>query len=594
MSSKPSWQYYKRLGDMSPVRSLAESVLNGQNHSGYPRVASAAEVYEMACAMPNVAVTDLPMDKGTIARLGLPADAKVINDNHGDVIGRSAEARIFYNRISPAEQKALLSLLRESIFELQIDNDLIICEAVVGTHPDMMVKARLIAPEDDAANMFNWLANFSPVASRPDYCESKILDVPDILFVAYPEWVADPDQLERLFPQWFEDPIKHRWHRGCVVIDETNKTVFNLGLRYFGERKKGTLTMAWTAGMDLGAVAAHGSIKEVDFSACKAPYKKRGKQIISFYGLSGSGKSSHGNSLDNGGTLPQGFHTTIAHDDAFQVDYKNRTCYVWEPSLFDKTDSRELDHPDWEYCISTQNMMVCESDGKRLPYGQDVRNNNGRALFSRELLGNVTDSIGFPNHVNWLMKDTTVPPIMKLTNVALATAMGATLMTKRTAAENVSLEEMKKLVFMPFANPFRVYELWRDCVGYKAIFEAGAKCYAWTSGGFGLWKTSDADTTPIPLQTSLTLQTLVLTGQIKWEKHPYIPGAQVPTKAIDKFLPGYYKRYMVSAVKNKDQYIETMEDRFQQRRDYLEASDLKRKPKLLKELLDALVLTTGK
>jgi phosphoenolpyruvate carboxykinase (ATP) len=40
--------------------------------------------------------------------------------------------------------------------------------------------------------------------------------------------------------------------------------------------------------------------------------------------------------------------------------------------------------------------------------------------------------------------------------------MGAALMTQRNRAENVAEDELNKLVFEPFANPFRVYELYRD------------------------------------------------------------------------------------------------------------------------------------
>ena len=587
MASKPSWKYYKRLGEMSPIRALAESVFAGNNASGSVRVISASEAYDLACTQGHVAVTDLPMHPGSIQRLGLAADAKVVNDNHGDVVGRSAEARIFYREAPKPEKDAIEAMLREAVYEMQVTNDLIVGEAVVGTHPDMMFKARLVCPESDASNVFNWLANYTPLAAVPEYEQSKLHNIPDILFVAYPDWQPDHEYLERLYPKWYADQLFHRWFRGCVVVDEKDKTIFNLGLRYFGERKKGTLTMAWTGGMDLGAVAAHGSIKEIDFSETKK-YKKRGKQVISFYGLSGSGKSSHGNSHDNGGTLPEGVKVTIAHDDAFQIDYKNRVCYVWEPSLFDKTDARELDHPDWEYLISTQNMLVCDVDGKVLPYGQDVRNKNGRAIFARELLGDTADCIGFPNHVNWLLKDTTLPPIMRVQDVDLAVAMGATLVTKRTAAENVSAEEMKKLRIVPFANPFRVYELWRDCEGYMEVFKAGANCYVWNAGGNGMWRASDEDQVPIPLQTSLTLHTMVLTGEIQWEPHPYIAGAEVPTKAINKVLPKYYETYDISKAENLDQYLDTLETRFEQRREFLRTSDVSRKPALLKKLVSSL------
>jgi len=572
MASKPSWQYYKRLGDMSRIRALAESVFNGRHSGASPRIVSAAEAYTLACQRPHVTVTDLPMDPGSIKRLGLPSDARVINDNHGTTVGRSAEARVFYQQRDAASRNALEAMCREAIYELQVRHKLIIGEAVLGTHPDMMLKARLICPEEDVFNLFTWYANFSPLAAVPEYETSKLHDIPDILFLAYPEWKSS-------------DP---RWARGAVVVDEVHKTIFNFGLRYFGERKKGTLTMAWTAGMNLGAVAAHGGIKEIDLSGCKG-FEQRGKQVIAFYGLSGSGKSSHSNSLDNEGTLPPGFQRTIAHDDAFQIDYKNKVCYVWEPSLFDKTDARELDHPDWKYLICTQNMLVCEVDGRIVPYGQDARNNNGRAIFAREMLGRVTDSIGFPNSIGWLMRDVTLPPLLKVTNVPLAVAMGATLMTKRTAAENVTEEEMRRLVFVPFANPFRVYPLHEDCVGYQKVFEAGCECYVWNGGGSGFWKSAEADVNKVPLKMSLGLQTAVLCGTLEWEDWDLIPGLQIPTrKSADKIWPGYYETYDPARVENKDAYQTLLRDRFQQRIDFLKGTDVAQKPKLLKNLVGAL------
>jgi len=572
MASNPSWKHYTKLKEMSRLRAIAESLFNNRNDGNSPRYVSAAEAYAMACKLPWVTVTDLPMDKGTIKRLGLPEDAKVFNDNNGMTVGRSADARMFYNRASAADKNKLEGLLREAVYKMQCEHKLVIAEAVVGLDPHLMVKARMIAPESDIANIFHWYANFSPLTSVPEYAKSDILPMQDILFVSFPEWTSN-------------DP---RWAKGCVAVDEEHMTIFNLGMRYFGERKKGTLTMAWTAGMRLGMVAAHAGIKEIDFTRVPE-YAHRGKQVIAFYGLSGSGKSSHTNALDNAGTLPKGFRRRIAHDDAFQIDYKNRVCYVWEPSLYDKTDSRDIDHPDWKYCISTQNMLVVNYNGKIIPAGQDIRNNNGRALFSRELLGKTTNSIGFPNSIGWLMKDSTLPPIMKLTNPDLAVAMGATLMTKRTAAENVSAEEMKKLVFVPFANPFRVYPLYEDCFGYGEIFKSGCECFVWSGGGGGMWDGSDEQLKKVPLEVSLTLQTAVLEGTLEWEDWELVDGAQIPTKAsIEKILPGFYDKYNPRKVPNMEGFVTTLKDRFQQRRDFIAASDISERPELMERLVKSL------
>ena len=118
------------------------------------------------------------------------------------------------------------------------------------------------------------------------------------------------------------------------------------------------------------------------------------------------------------------------------------------------------------------------------------------------------------------MKDSTLPPILKLTSSPLATAMGATLMTKRTAAENVAESEMDKLVFEPFANPFRVYELYKDCQGFMKVLEAGADCYCFNSGEFwGGDKSID-----IPLQVSLRLNTAILCDELEWEEWEILQG----------------------------------------------------------------------
>ena len=52
------------------------------------------------------------------------------------------------------------------------------------------------------------------------------------------------------------------------------------------------------------------------------------------------------------GAMPEGFSKVVLHDDAFQIDLENKLCRVWEPTLFDKTDSRTVDHPDWKYTLA--------------------------------------------------------------------------------------------------------------------------------------------------------------------------------------------------------------------------------------------------
>jgi phosphoenolpyruvate carboxykinase (ATP) len=119
--------------------------------------------------------------------------------------------------------------------------------------------------------------------------------------------------------------------------------------------------------------------------------------------------------------------------------------------------------------------------------------------------------------------------------------------------------------------------------------ENGADVYCFNSRGY--WKESDDVLEAIPLQTSLTMQTAILTDQLEWEKWEMLPGAMIPTKAsVDKVLPGYYDKYLPGARGNLDKYLATLKDRFQQRRDFLSGSDLTERPQLLEEIVKTLQL----
>lgn len=575
MSSKSTYEYYKDdFKKMSPLRASAESLFCHHNDAFRIERVTPRRAYELARSQEGVTTTDMPIYAEAAKRLGLPDGACILNDNHGAIVGRNAGARKFYDRSSTHMRRKLEEIVREAIWNLE-KKELIEGQVVVGLDHDLMLKARMITLKSDANNLWNWYHNFVPYDFyEVQYKHSLPLPLQDILVIADPTWTSSESEFKE----------------GLVVVDPYENLIFSFGMRYFGERKKGTLTLAWTSGMRLGQIACHAGIKEIDFTACEdKKYHPLQKRSVAFFGLSGSGKSSHTNSHDHGGTLPKGFKRTILHDDAFQIDLKDRVCRVWEPTLFDKTDSRGLDHKDWKYCISSQNNAVMEIEGKTRILALDVRNANGRCIFDRDLLGQnaYVNRCNFPYALCWLMKDETLPPILRLADPYLAVAMGATLMTKRTAAENVSLEEMKKLVFEPFANPFRVYELYKDCEGFMKVFESGAHCYTFNSGGF--WGGFEKPEVKIPLATSLRLSTALLCDELQWEKWDMLPGALIPTAAsVDAILPGYSTLYNLKNIPDRKEYETLLSDRFCQRREFLKNSDIKDKPDLLLRLVKAL------
>jgi phosphoenolpyruvate carboxykinase (ATP) len=490
------------------------------------------ELYDLALKQPEVIVTSHPFYKPE--QFGLSQDAKVLASNDGGIVGRTARARRLVRQMGD-DKSEYLKILSEAIYQLNKRKALWL-EAIVGLHPDFMVKANLLSPVSDAKNMFDWGANFAPCLQPWSdlYQQSKQINEPDIMVLADPEW------RDERFPD------------GLVIIDEDENCTALLGLRYFGERKKGTLTLAWTMGTRQNMVACHGGIKTID----KDP-------PIAVFGLSGSGKSSLTNSHDHAGTLKPEEKVTVIHDDAFLIDLDADITVALEPSLFDKTDSVKFKDSTIKYYYSAQNIGVTEMpDGSRLMVLQDMRNDNGRCIKSRDMF-NHADSCARPGSVIWLQKDPSLPPVSKVADIGLAVAMGASLSTMRAkGVENVPAEELEKLVIEPFANPFRVHPLIVDCQQFRKLFKLGTECYVMNTHAFGLPGTK----TDIPLKLSLSIVTNIIRGTIEWEEWDLFPGLMIPKNGAELFGSDYDGKY---APTSDITYLKFLRKRLQDRITYL-------------------------
>jgi len=127
---------------------------------------------------------------------------------------------------------------------------------------------------------------------------------------------------------------------------------------------------------------------------------------------------------------------------------------------------------------------------------EDLRNGNGRAVKSKLWSPNRVDRIDEPiNAIFWLMKDETLPPVLKLEGPSLGSVFGATLATKRTSAERLAPGvDPNALVVEPYANPFRTYPLELDYTRFKQLIEDGVACYVLNTGAFMGTKVKPADT----------------------------------------------------------------------------------------------------
>ena len=438
----------------SKTRSIIEAAFYGNN---VVEVTSLEQAYEMAKASPGTVVTDMPVYKGET--FGLPADAKVLLFNDGSVTGRCAAARRIIGEPG-VDTTDLDKKLIDAVYDTRYST-MYHATAYIGLDKEFMVKAHLLIPEGEENILYNWLINFQYLSEeyKKMYAESRMIEgESDIYIFSDPQWEHD------------EHPL------GLTYFDTDHNCAALLGMRYFGEHKKGTLTIAWAIANRNGYASCHGGQK-------KYTLKDGSTYVASVFGLSGSGKSTlthakHGGKYD----------VTVLHDDAFVINSDTCSSIALEPTYFDKTADYPVDSEDNKYLITAQNCSATlDEDGKVVLVTEDVRNGNGRAIKSRLWSPNRVDKIDEPvNAIFWIMKDPTIPPVVRLKGASLAAVMGATLATKRSSAERLAPGvDPDALVVEPYANPFRTYPLANDYVKFKKLVEEkNVDCYIINTGDF--------------------------------------------------------------------------------------------------------------
>lgn len=447
----------------SPTKTIVETAFYGNNVQA---VTDLKMAYELAKKSPKTIVTDQPI-KHT-SELGLPKDAVMLVDNHGRVVGRTAAARKILGRPG-VDNAELEAVLREAVYQGEA-RQFYQAQAIVGLDEEFMLKAHLMVPKGYEINLLSYLLNFQILNSEyaKRYATSKPYSEDDIYLYCDPEW---------------HDP---QYPDGLALFDPEHNVAAILGLRYFGELKKSTLTLAWATAHRNGYTACHGGEKTFHF-------KDKQDKVFAFYGLSGSGKSTlthakHAGKFDD---------ITILHDDAFIIDRKNGSSIALEPAYFDKTSDYLPGSKEMEYFTTVMNVGVTQDmQGKKILVTDDLRNGNGRTIKSRYSAKNRVDREQAPlDSIFWIMKDDSLPPIVKLSDPVIAATFGLTLATKRSTAENVVGESRNKLVIEPFANPFRVYPLTEDYQDFKELFEKQqANCYIINTDSYN-GKNIDKDTT---------------------------------------------------------------------------------------------------
>lgn len=475
-SNYPIREIGKGKPGFSKTRSIIEAAFYGNN---VIPVNTLKEAYTLAKNSPGTIVTDMPVYRGE--EFGLDADARVLLFNDGAITGRYAAARriagepgVDCDKLDKVAMDAIYTTRNKRMYHATV---------YAGLDTEFMVKVHLLIPEGEENIMYSWMLNFQYMSDCYVRMYKESVQVgegkePDIYIFSDPQWtpVAQPG----VDYSCLSDP-----QTLCYFNTDTNCACI-LGMRYFGEHKKGTLTMVWAIANRNGYASCHGGQKEYTLSDGR-------KYVASVYGLSGSGKSTITHAKHEGK-----YDIKVLHDDAFIINTDTCASIAIEPTYFDKTQDYPTGCEDNKYLLTAQNCSATlDEDGKIQLVTEDIRNGNGRAIKSKLWSPNRVDKIDSPvNAIFWIMKDPTIPPVVKLKGSSLASVMGATLATKRSTAERLAPGiDPSKLVVVPYANPFRTYPLVNDYEKFKKLVEEkNVDCYIINTGDFMGKKVQPKDT----------------------------------------------------------------------------------------------------
>lgn len=517
------------------TRAIIEAAFYGNN---VVKVNSLKEAYNLAKNSPGTIVTDMPVYRGE--EFGLDADAKVLLFNDGAVTGRYAAARRIKGEPGVDAGK-LDKVIMDALYKTRF-RKLYHAQVFVGLDPEFMVKAHLLIPEGEENIMYNWMINFQYMSDEyvKMYKESKAVGdgkEADIYIFSDPQWAPTPSP-DVDYSCLSDD-------RTLCYFDTSENCAAILGMKYFGEHKKGTLTMAWAIANRNGYASCHGGQKEYTLPDGR-------KYVASVFGLSGSGKSTLTHAKHNNKYGDKAI--TVLHDDAFIINSDTCASIALEPTYFDKTADYPTGCPDNKYLLSAQNCSATlDEEGKVQLVTEDIRNGNGRAIKSKLWSPNRVDKIDSPvNSIIWIMKDPTIPPVVKLKGAALASVMGATLATKTSTAERVAAgTDMNALRIVPYANPFRTYPLVNDYEKFKKLVEEkNVDCYIVNTGDFMGKKVQPKDTLGI-------LETIV-EGKAEFKKWGNFEDIEIMD--WEGFVPDLndadYKAALKNAMQNRVEAVE--------------------------------------
>jgi hypothetical protein len=298
-------------------------------------------------------------------------------------------------------------------------------------------------------------------------------------------------------------------------------------------------------------------------------------------GLSGSGKSTIGNDphadyLDT----EQGEYVRIGNDDALLILHQTNEPKCGTIGLENGCYNKSNDYTPDSFYIKTvqsaENVMIArDNNNKRYIIHQDILNGNGRVQTARMMLPGADASFDcpLPNYITLLMKDETLPPLMRIIDHQLIVSMYMSLATRSTSAENIPVAQMNKLKMVPGANPFNTWGLEQDAEFLEqTLIQVNSQGLVMNTGGFFIDSQHNARnvTRKIPKELSLSVYPKIAREQIIWMTWPHFPGVEIPhPDSFADVYPLFDSHFNPLNIADADLYHEFLRKRLLERQDFL-------------------------
>jgi phosphoenolpyruvate carboxykinase (ATP) len=504
------------------------------------------ELFKFVTQQQSVVLSDIKMAKNSC----FDSENKFVPVNFtGESKGVSIWTEKVVNLIEDADKgmrEEYNKIIREASYEL-MDRNLVKVSAYFSLNKEFSGLMDFLVPKDFSKQAYDFLLNFIPVneTTLKLYSKTKPLNKNKLRIVSYPDWVND----EWLYWRSRNSGIDFNMsdpepQKSLMIYELKSNTMFLLGCRTFDEIKKAVLSTVWNISIELKkGLPVFGGSSKIDTIV------KKKKTTVNFVTISDNDKDrtffvlnsfdkylnkKNDESVESGSDLGQLMLTEITGRKEGMVGFSK--------SFF-------IGSSDFPGNIDCKNCLV---SGENTPVFKNEKNEKdiilskapgmaSKIMIARESLGFATETqdLSLPEYFVLLMRDELLPPLVNVKDKNLFTAFYFSYISKRECINSV---------FLPGANPFRVWNIFDEVELFEDFIKKTRPKFIIINPG----KFLDKD---INDNFLASIYPKLAKDEIKWKDWKNYSGLQLPEKGIFKnIIKNYDQDFNPENLKNKEDY----------------------------------------